>query len=106
MEEKYRDMSMCLQLMCQFPNLRLIWNCESDETGLRIGSVKHSRMTGAHRPNEFLYFLSIANGSLAELDTQRIIAEKLGFLSSDSSSDLDIQIAELRKMLYSLIRSL
>jgi four helix bundle protein len=58
------------------------------------------------RSNEFLHFLSIANGSLAELDTQRIIAEKLGFLSRDSSSDLDIQIAELRKMLYSLIRSL
>jgi four helix bundle protein len=56
--------------------------------------------------NEFLQFLSIANGSLAELDTQRIIAEKLGFLSCDNSSDLDIQIAELRKMLYALIRSL
>jgi four helix bundle protein len=59
-----------------------------------------------HRPNEFLHFLSIANGSLAELDTQRIIAEKLGYLSCESSSDLDIQIAALRKMLYSLKRSL
>lgn len=28
---------------------------------------------------EFIRFLQIANGSLAELDTQRIIASKLGF---------------------------
>jgi four helix bundle protein len=51
---------------------------------------------------EFRHFLSIANGSLAELDTQRIIAEQLTFLSSESSSDLDRRITEIRKMLYSL----
>jgi four helix bundle protein len=55
---------------------------------------------------EFLHFLSIAIGSLAELDTQRIIAEQLRFLSPDKSSDLDHRITEIRKMLYSLIKSL
>jgi four helix bundle protein len=55
---------------------------------------------------EFLRFLSIANGSLAELDTQRIIAEKLCFLSCDKSSDLEHRITEVRKMLYALIRRL
>src|SRR5262245_32590200 len=58
------------------------------------------------RSKEFLRFLSIANGSLAELDTQRIIAEKLCFLSCDKSSDLDHRITEVRKMLYVLMRSL
>jgi four helix bundle protein len=55
---------------------------------------------------EFLHFLSIAAGSLAELDTQRIIAEPLHFLSRDKSSDLDHRITELQKMLYALIKSL
>jgi len=52
---------------------------------------------------EFCHFLSIANGSLAELDTQRIIAEQLGFLSEDHNVELERRILELRKMLYSLI---
>jgi len=51
---------------------------------------------------EFRHFLSIANGSLAELDTQRIIAEQLTLLSPEGSSDLDQRITEIRKMLYSL----
>jgi len=51
---------------------------------------------------EFRHFLSIANGSLAELDTQRIIAERLAFLSPENSSDLDRLITEIRKILYSL----
>jgi four helix bundle protein len=59
-----------------------------------------------HHSNEFVQFLSIVDGSLAELDTQRIIAEKLGFLSCENSSDIDIQIAELRKMIYALKRRL
>ena len=58
------------------------------------------------RSKEFLRFLSIANGSLAELDTQRVIAERLCFLSRDESSDLDRRITEVRKMLYALMRSL
>ena len=51
---------------------------------------------------EFRHFLSIASDSLAELDTQRIIAERLAFLSPGNSADLDRRITEIRKMLYSL----
>ena len=40
--------------------------------------------------------------ALAELDTQRIIAERLIFLSPEKSADLDQRITEIRKMLYSL----
>jgi four helix bundle protein len=50
---------------------------------------------------EFLYFLSIANGSLAELDSQRIIAEKLNHISAAQSQQLDLAITEIRKMIYS-----
>lgn len=51
---------------------------------------------------EFLHFLSVANGSLAELDTQRTIATNLDLMDSETSNALDYNIGEIRKMLYSL----
>jgi len=51
---------------------------------------------------EFLHFLSIANGSLAELDTQRIITANLNLISQESTTLLDTSITEIRKMLYAL----
>jgi four helix bundle protein len=55
---------------------------------------------------EFLHFLSVANGSLAELDTQRIVAERLNFLTQETSSSLEQRITEIRKMLYVLMNRL
>ena len=51
---------------------------------------------------EFRQFLAIANGSLAELDTQRIIAEELKLIDPARSAELDASITEIRKMLYAL----
>jgi len=55
---------------------------------------------------EFCHFLPVAKGSVAELDTQRIIAEELGFVSKDASAALGGRIIELGKMLYSLVARL
>jgi len=44
----------------------------------------------------------MANGSLAELDTQRIIAEELRLIDHARSTELDNAITEIRKMLYAL----
>lgn len=51
---------------------------------------------------EFLHFISVANASLAELDTQRIIATNLNLISSEDSNSLDTDITKIRKMLYAL----
>ncbi len=51
---------------------------------------------------EFRQFLAIANGSLAELDTQRIIAEELNLMEKSSSGELEKMITEIRKMIYAL----
>jgi four helix bundle protein len=51
---------------------------------------------------EFRQFLAVANGSLAELDTQRIIAEDLKLIDCARSEELDARITEIRKMLYAL----
>jgi four helix bundle protein len=56
--------------------------------------------------NEFRHFLFVASGSLAELDTQRIIAENLGFLSHEDSTSLDQRITEIRKMIYALSKTI
>jgi len=51
---------------------------------------------------EFRQFLAMANGSLAELDTQRIIAEELKLIDSTRSAELEAAITEIQKMLYAL----
>jgi len=55
---------------------------------------------------EFRQFLAVANGSLAELDTQRIIAEDLKLIDSKRSLELDADITVIRKMIYALTAKL
>ncbi|MEA1957998.1 MAG: four helix bundle protein [Euryarchaeota archaeon] len=50
---------------------------------------------------DFKQFLSIARGSCAELETQIIIAHKLGFIYGDNFDNLSSKIEELSKMLSS-----
>jgi len=61
-------------------------------------SEGHMRTTN----KDFRQFLSIARGSCAELETQSIIANKLGYISSDDFNILLPKIEEVAKMLSSL----
>ncbi len=56
--------------------------------------------------NDFKRFLTIALGSLGEVDTQLFVARELNYLSSDDLSEARKEIGEIRKMIYGLIRSL
>jgi four helix bundle protein len=56
--------------------------------------------------NEFLQFLSIAEGSLAELDTQLSLSVELGFAQQAEVEPSLKEIDELQKMLVSLKRKL
>jgi four helix bundle protein len=53
---------------------------------------------------EFRQFLGHAKGSLAELDTQLVIAEKLGYIPS--LQPLATQLAEVSRLLNGLLNSL
>jgi four helix bundle protein len=55
---------------------------------------------------EYRQFLYIALGSLAELETQVIISEQLGFLNNEVSSKIQTNIDEINKMTMSLIKCL
>ena len=55
---------------------------------------------------EYLQFLSVASGSLAEVETFLILAERLEFLSTDRSQTLLTHCEEISRMLGGLKRSL
>ena len=57
-------------------------------------------------PGDFSRFLHIALGSLAEVDTQLVLAQEFGYLSKEDVDVMDEQIQGLRKKLYALIHSL
>ncbi len=69
-------------------------------------SIPSNIAEGASRntTKEFIQFLYIALGSAAELETQIIIAEKLGYINNAENLLSDITI--IRKMLNALISSL
>lgn len=60
---------------------------------------------GRNTNGEFCQFLGIANGSAYELQTQIVIAQKLGLIKSNTDSLLD-SIDEIQKMCYRLKQSL
>jgi four helix bundle protein len=53
---------------------------------------------------EFVQFISHAEGSLAELDTQLTLAIELGFLAADKTKSCADSIGELRRVLNGLRR--
>ncbi len=55
---------------------------------------------------EFLQFLSHAEGSLAELETQVILSVELGFVPQEDTNEILQKIDELQKMLVGLKRKL
>jgi four helix bundle protein len=59
-----------------------------------------------HSTGEFVQFLSHAEGSLAELDTQVNIAINLGFCTLGEAESVLVLMFELRKMLNALRRRL
>ena len=62
----------------------------------------HGR-TGAR---EYAHHVSIAFGSLCELETQMLIGEQPGYSSSETTADLMMKISEVRRLIRGLIRSL
>ncbi len=55
---------------------------------------------------EFRQFLYISLGSIAEVDTQIIIAEQLKYISIEEATEVQQRIIEIQKMLRSLIARL
>lgn len=61
---------------------------------------------GRNSTKEFIQFLSIANASSYELETQLILSKNLNYIDEKSLNLLLQEIDELQKMNYSLQKSL
>jgi four helix bundle protein len=71
-------------------------------------SVASNIAEGAARGTTSLYvhFLTVARGSLAELDTQMIIASRLSYISAPAFEKTTGEMAIIGRMLTNLVRSL
>ncbi len=70
-------------------------------------SIPSNISEGAGRlsKKEFIQFLSIAQGSTAELETQLIISNNLGFIKNDDMFLLE-ELDQISRMIIGLIRTL
>lgn len=55
---------------------------------------------------EFQHFLSIANGSAFELETQLVLAKDFNFINEENYLNITILLTEIEKMIYSFYLSL
>ena len=71
-------------------------------------SIAANIAEGAERTStgEYLQFLSVASGSVAEVETLLLVAHRLGMLSTEDMDTLLKQGAEIGRMLNGLKRSL
>lgn len=71
-------------------------------------SIPSNIAEGALRSSkrDFSKFLGIAKGSLAELETQMIISQKLGFIKIDEFNALSHELEEISRMLTGLAKSI
>lgn len=84
----------------------------------RFGLVNQTRRAAVSVPSniaegqgrgttkDFCQFLYIARGSLQEMETQTILAERLGFLSPEARANLNNLSTEVGRILGGLLRSL
>ncbi len=57
-------------------------------------------------PKEFVYYISMAYGSLAELETQLEIASRLNYVKDEEFNELMNKTSEIGRMLNGLRRSI
>lgn len=71
-------------------------------------SISSNIAEGAGRGSvkDFVRFLYIARGSTNELETQLIIAQRLGFIAQEQISGIISKIEEIQKMIFGLIQHL
>ena len=61
---------------------------------------------GRRSTRDFLRFLSIANGSLREVETQITIARRLNYIQEERETAVFTMTSEVARLLHGLIRSL
>lgn len=61
---------------------------------------------GRHSPKEFIHFLGVARGSLAELESLLIAAQRLGYITKTQLDESTELITTIRRPLFGLVQKL
>jgi four helix bundle protein len=80
----------------------------ADQLRRSVVSVPSNVAEGQARQHtgEFRQFLYMALGSLAEVDTQIVIALEMEYISAQEANDIQNLIVELQKMIHALVARL
>ena len=80
----------------------------SDQMRRAVVSIPSNIAEGQQRNSlkEYIHFLYLAKGSLAELETQLLLCERLGYISIDQTEPVKKECTEIGKMLNVLIKRL
>jgi four helix bundle protein len=55
---------------------------------------------------EYIHFLHVARGSMAEVETQLLLAQRVGYLPESAVVDLQGRIEEIGRMLHAVVAGL
>jgi four helix bundle protein len=80
----------------------------SDQIRRAVISVPANIAEGQGREHtaEFYHHLSIARGSLAELDTLLLLCRKLEYFSAEDVGELELRASEVRRLLQGLMKAI
>ena len=69
-------------------------------------SIPSNIAEGAGRPTqkELVHFLSFALGSAYELETELLLAGDFGYITSEQSMQINADVVEVQKLVYSLMK--
>jgi four helix bundle protein len=62
--------------------------------------------SGRNSDKEFIHFLSIATGSSYEVETQLIIAHRLGYIKEEEIQEATLKLSEIQKMIFTFSNKL
>jgi len=97
---------ICYKITCEFPKEELY--SLTNQIRRAAVSIPSNIAEGQSRwsTKEFLRFLSIAKGSLSELETQLILTHRLKYISKDNLKEIIELTDEIGKMISGLRKSL
>jgi hypothetical protein len=81
-------------------------NCRDSKTDPFLPPRNIAEGQARHTTGEFIQFISRAEGSTAELETQVILSIELGFAGEKSTKAVFILLDDIRRMLNGLRRKL
>jgi hypothetical protein len=89
-----------------FPQNGGLWVNKPNTSCCGFDSFQHRRRASTRCHARFFAFLSIAQGSLMEIETQVMIAERLGYVETETEKTLLDSAAEISRLLSGLRNAL